>query len=141
MTACFKKCRRPFWQRNTFLTHRTTPTWGRALLSGFLYCGACGSRLSSTHIVKHHHRKDGSVTTTRTQKYVCQQRRKGIPCKCAGQHTYLAEKLDQRVIAEITSHLAKIWNKDPHDLAEEKARERMFAIETGKRCREQKANA
>lgn len=111
------------------LFQRTTPTWGRALLSGFLYCGACGSRLSSTHIVKHHQRKDGSVTTTRTQKYVCQQRRNGFPCKCAGQHTYLAEKLEHRVIAEITSHLVKIWNKDPCALAEEKVHIRMSAIE------------
>lgn len=78
--------------------------------------------------MKHHHRKDGSVTTTRTQKYICQQRRNGIPCKCPGQHTYLAEKLDQRVIAEITLHLAKLWNKDPHTLAEEKVRERMSVI-------------
>lgn len=115
-------------KKQTAISHRTTPTWGRALLSGFLYCGACGSRLSSTHIVKHHHRKDGSVTTTRTQKYICQQRRNGIPCKCPGQHTYLAEKLEQRVIAEITSHLSEIWNKDPHTLAEEKVRERMSAI-------------
>ena len=110
-------------------SRRTVPTWGRSLLSGFLFCGTCGSRLSSTHTVKHYQRKDGSVTTTRTQKYVCQQRRNGFPCKCAGQHTYLAEKLERRVIAEITSHLVKIWNKDPCALAEEKVHERMSAIE------------
>lgn len=118
-------------KKQTALSHRTTPTWGRSLLSGFIYCGDCGSRLSSTHIVKHHQRRDGSVTTTRTQKYVCQQRRDGITCKCAGQHAYLAEKLEQRVIAEITSHFIKIWNKDPHALAEEMSRERKSAIETG----------
>ena len=116
-------------KKQTALSHRTTQTWGRALLSGFLYCGTCGSRLSSTHTVKHHRRKDGSVTTTRTQKYVCQQRRNGLPCKCTGQHTYLAQKLEQQVIAELTAHLATIWNTDPHALAEERARDRMCAIE------------
>ena len=52
-----------------------------------------------------------------------------MPCKCTGQHTYLAQKLEQQVIAELTAHLATIWNTDPHALAEERARDRMCAIE------------
>ncbi len=105
-------------KKQAALSHRTTPTWGRALLSGFLYCGACGSRLSATHIVKHHQRRDGSVTTTRTQKYVCQQRRKGIRCQCTGQHTYVAEKLEQIVINKISRYLTNMWCVPPGILAE-----------------------
>lgn len=110
-------------------SHRTVPTWGRSLLSGFLFCGTCGSRMSSTHIVKHHQRADGSVTTKRTQKYVCQQRRNGLPCKCTGQHTYLAQKLEGQVIAELTAHLGKLWDKEPHALVEEQFFDRTRAIE------------
>ena len=116
-------------KKQVSLSHRTTPTWGRALFSGFLYCGACGSRLSSTHIVKHYQRKDGLITTTRTQKYICQQRRNGIPCKCPEQHTYLAEKLEKMVIAELTAFLEKKWKREPHVIAEAQFLDRRYELE------------
>ena len=99
---------------------RAAPTCGRSLLSGILFRAACGSRLSSTHIVKHYQRADGTVTTSRTQKYVCQRRVDGRPCKCAGQHTYVAEKLNQIVLVELSAHLAACWSKPPSALAEER---------------------
>ena len=110
-------------------SRRTVPTWSRSLLSGILFCGTCGSRLSSTNIVKHYQKKDGSIITTRTQKYVCQQRKKGIPCKCTGQHTYLAEKLENLVIVELTSYLEKIWEKEPHVLAEARVYDKTCELE------------
>lgn len=116
-------------KKQVSLSHRTTPTWGRTLFSGFLYCGACGSRLSSTHIVKHYQRKDGLITTTRTQKYICQQRRNGIPCKCPGQHTYLAEILEKKVIAELTAFLEKKWKREPHVIAEAQFLDRKYELE------------
>lgn len=99
---------------------RAVPTCGRSLLSSFLFCAACGSHLSSTHIVKHYQRADGTVTISRTQKYVCQHRVDGRPCKCAGQHTYVAETLNQIVLAELAAHLAACWSKPPSALAEDR---------------------
>ena len=79
--------------------------------------------------MKHYQKKDGSIITTRTQKYVCQQRKKGIPCKCTGQHTYLAEKLEDLVIVELTSYLEKIWEKEPHVLAEARVYDKTCELE------------
>ena len=115
-------------KRKDASSRRTAPTWGRSLLSGFLFCGTCGSRFSSTHIVKCRQRKDGSVTMTRTQKYVCQRRKNGIPCECSGQHTYVAEKLNQLVVAELKAHLESGWKSDPHELAKERVRDRLCAV-------------
>lgn len=110
-------------------SRRTVPSRSRSLLAGFLFCAACGSRLSSTHIVKQRRKRDGSITTTRTQKYICQRRKDGMPCECSGQHTYVAEKLNQLVVAELRTHLKSAWKNCPHALAKERIRDRQCAVE------------
>ena len=116
-------------RKNRNMVQRTVPTYGHSLLAGFLYCGVCGSRMSSTHTVRHFQRKDGTITTKRTQKYICQRRKDGIPCECQGQHTYIAAKINQLVIEQLSKHLDSVWNKPPHELAEEKCAEKQFEIE------------
>ncbi|WP_299831812.1 recombinase family protein [uncultured Metabacillus sp.] len=48
------------------------PTKSKLLLTGFAYCGYCGSKLSADYSVKKYKRKtDGEVTITKQYRYVC----------------------------------------------------------------------
>lgn len=93
---------------------------GSSLLSGFLYCGTCGSRMAANHVVRHHKRVDGSVHTSRTQRYYCPRRREGHPCECNGQRTYVAEKVDKIVLQELEDLLSPILTQSASRLAEHK---------------------
>lgn len=93
---------------------------GSSLLSGFLYCGTCGSRMAANHVVRHHKRVDGSVHTSRTQRYYCPRRREGHPCECNGQRTYVAEKVDKIVLQELEDLLSPILTQSASRSAEHK---------------------
>ncbi len=109
--------------RNKAIEPVISPSKGNSLLSGFLYCGTCGSRMAANHVVKHHRRVDGSVHTSRTQRYYCPRRKEGRLCECNGQHTYVAEKVDKIVLQELESLLSPILTQPASKLAEYKMAE------------------
>jgi hypothetical protein len=77
---------------------RTVPlnTRGSALLSGNVFCGHCGARLTLSTSGKQYLRKDGAVTTTPRIRYVCYNKTRH-PHLCDGQTGYTAKKLDAMI--------------------------------------------
>lgn len=75
-------------------------TKSKNLLSGIMFCGHCGGRLTSLVYREHYTRKDGSVYDRSQLKYLCYHKSRGL-CKCDGQSTYVAERVDDAVVGYI----------------------------------------
>ena len=72
-------------------------TKSKNLLSGIMFCGHCGGRLTSIVYRERYTRKDGTVYDRSQLKYLCYHKSRGL-CKCDGQSTYVAERVDAAVI-------------------------------------------
>ena len=75
------------------------------LLSGFIFCGDCGARLYTTTCGKGRRRADG--TEIMRTRYACQSRTRSH-AECNGQSTYVADKIDSAVEAQILAVFAKL---------------------------------
>ena len=82
-------------QRSSKYEERRIPlnTTGSSLLSGNIFCGHCGSRLTVTTNGKRRQLKDGSVTVTPRTRYVCYNKTRHHLCD--GQTGYTVRKLDE----------------------------------------------
>jgi DNA invertase Pin-like site-specific DNA recombinase len=82
-------------QRSAEYLERCVPlnTRGNSLLSGNIFCGHCGGRLTLTTNGKKRTRKDGSVVVTPKVRYTCYNKSRHR-AKCNGQTGYTAKKLD-----------------------------------------------
>ena len=85
-------------------------TKGNALLSGNVFCGQCGGRLTLTTNSKKYYRKDGIVTITPRTRYVCYNKTR-YPGRCDGQTGYTTSKFDGIVEKALKSIFAKIKKK------------------------------
>ena len=102
-------------QRSASYAERRVPlnTKGSSLLSGNVFCGHCGARLTVTTNGKKYHRKDGEVTITPRTRYVCYNRtRHGHLCD--GQTGYTVRKLDE-VIDKVVHSLFERLNDVPKE--------------------------
>jgi DNA invertase Pin-like site-specific DNA recombinase len=100
-------------------------TRGNSLLSGNVFCGHCGARLTITTNGKKYTRKDGHVTMTPRTRYVCYNKTRHKQ-HCDGQTGYTVSKLD-KVIDEIISDLfARLC-----DIPKEAVIERRYAQRIG----------
>ena len=73
-------------------------TKSKNLLSGIMFCGHCGGRLTSiVYREKYTRKKDGTVYDRPQLKYLCYHKSRGL-CKCDGQSTYVAERVDAAVV-------------------------------------------
>lgn len=102
-------------QRSTKQKERTVPlnTTGNSLLSGNVFCGHCGARLTVTTNGKKYHRKDGEVTVTPRTRYVCynKTRHKHL---CDGQTGYTVSKLD-KIMDKVIRRLFERLNDLPKE--------------------------
>jgi cellobiose-specific phosphotransferase system component IIA len=91
----FETAQNIFQQRSRSYKDRCVPlnTKGSSLLSGRVFCGHCGSRLTVTTNGKRYIRKDGVVTTTPRTRYLCYNKTR-YPGECDGQSGYTVRKLD-----------------------------------------------
>ncbi|MCL2023936.1 MAG: recombinase family protein [Oscillospiraceae bacterium] len=110
-------------------TERTAPlnTRGSSLLSGNVFCGHCGARLTVTTNGKKYRRKDGEVTVTPRTRYVCynKTRHKHL---CDGQTGYTVSKLD-KMIDEVIHRLFERLNDLPKEyIIEERYAEQIAEI-------------
>jgi hypothetical protein len=88
-------------------------TRGSSLLSGNVFCGHCGARLTVTTNGKKYHRKDGEVTVTPRTRYVCYNKTRHKH-KCDGQTGYTTTKLD-KVVDEVIRSLFTRLNDLPKE--------------------------
>ena len=72
-------------------------TKSKNLLSGIMFCGHCGGRLTSLVYRERYTRKDGTEYDRSQLKYLCYHKSRGL-CKCDGQSTYVAERVDAAVV-------------------------------------------
>ena len=99
-------------QRSAAYRDRRVPlnTTGRSLLSGNVFCGHCGSRLTVTTNGKKYKRKDGEVSTTPRVRYVCYNKTRH-PDKCDGQTGYTVGKLDgaiEKIVRDLFKHFSDV---------------------------------
>lgn len=99
------------------------------LLTGFLFCGACGSRMMSSHTKRSYKKKDGTVTERRVQRYYCLQRKSGQRCECSGQHIYMAHTVECVLGEMLTKALSAIMVRPPQVLAAEQHSRRLAEVD------------
>ena len=89
-------------KRQIALTNR-----GKALLSGNIYCGHCGSRLATSRGFIRYTRADGSQRSDSRGRYVCYHRSRGLN-DCDGASVYDSERIDRAVLKAMSQIFASI---------------------------------
>ena len=76
--------------------HIALQTKGQAMLSGNVFCAHCGGRLTTIRYRDKYTRKDGTEYSVDQIKYSCYHKSRKL-CKCDGQATYQADRVDDFV--------------------------------------------
>lgn len=87
-------------------------THGKMLLSGLVYCGTCGKKLTTLAQKSKYTKKDGESVYRKNYKYICSSFFHPTTQKCEGQTTYSARKLETMVLDDIKEFLCAINHKD-----------------------------
>ncbi len=95
--------------------HIARTTKGKTLLSGNIYCAHCGGALNASNKIESHKRKDGTVCSHQTIRYICYHKARKLN-ECDGQSVYMANKIDN-VILEIVEHYLSAIKQTPRDKA------------------------
>ena len=105
----FERAQEIMAERTVTYAERRVPlnTKGNSLLSGNVFCGHCGARLTLTTNGKKVQRKDGSIRVTPKTRYVCYNKTRH-PENCDGQTGYTTSKLDGVVEAIVESLFTRI---------------------------------
>jgi DNA invertase Pin-like site-specific DNA recombinase len=82
-------------------------TKSKVLLSGLVFCGHCGGRMTPERYQDKYIRKDGTEYRKDEMKYCCYHKRRKL-CECDGQTTYKADAIDAAVSEVIRSVFMKI---------------------------------
>lgn len=101
--------------KNDEKCHIARTTKSKALLSGNIFCGHCGSNLVANGNVEKYERKDGTVGESHYMRYVCYHRTRRLN-DCDGQSIYSASKVEKEVLNVVKSYLRKI-KSTPKDKA------------------------
>lgn len=86
-----------------------TVTLSNALLSGYIYCGHCGSKLHVWSNQKSYQIKDGSKKKYIVYRYRCSSKTLGK--ECDGATTYGVNRIDDTVIKATKEYIARQSNK------------------------------
>ena len=90
---------------------RNTKT--KLLLSGMMYCGHCGGTLSTMNHNEKYTRKDGTVVSKSSPRYVCYHKNRKL-CNCDGQTAYLVHKVDA-VVLEVVNRMFENIKESPDE--------------------------
>jgi len=82
-------------------------TKGQVLLSGLIFCGHCGGRMTPERYQDRYTRKDGTEYRVDEMRYCCYHKRRKL-CECDGQTTYKADVIDEAVSEVIKGIFRKI---------------------------------
>jgi len=94
---------------NPIQRHVPLTTISHTLLSGILYCGTCGAKLTVTTQNKYYKLADGTEKKKQTLKYCCYQRTKKYNY-CNGQTVYNVSAVDNAVTGILHQLFSKIHN-------------------------------
>jgi DNA invertase Pin-like site-specific DNA recombinase len=87
-------------------------THGKMLLSGLVYCGTCGKKLTTLAQKSKYTKKSGELVYHKNYKYICSSFFHPSTEKCTGQTTYSARKLETMVLDDIREFLCSVNHKD-----------------------------
>ena len=90
----------------------TTNNHGKLLLSGLLYCGSCGSKLTTSTKTKKYKKADGTITIYKKTAYRCSSFQKSGVIDCKGQSTYSSLKIDQVVLRQTQAFMGNIAGRE-----------------------------
>lgn len=90
-------------------------TKGRTLLSGNIFCGHCGGRLTATSCEEKYERADGTAGKSVYLRYTCYHRTRKLR-ECDGQSVYSAKQIDEMVLMVVERYLQRI-KQTPKDKA------------------------
>ena len=115
---------------NDFQQKRRVPlnTRGQALLSGNVYCGHCGSKLTLTTNGSGYINKDGEVTSRKRIRYVCYNKTRKR-CDCDGQTGYTMSILDKTVEDIIHQVFNKLKSIPENEIVGKKYQETVKAVQ------------
>ncbi|MBP3857014.1 MAG: recombinase family protein [Ruminiclostridium sp.] len=100
-------------------------TKSKNLLSGIMYCAHCGGRLTSiVYREKYTRKRDGSVYDRSQLKYLCYHKSRGL-CKCDGQSTYVAERVDKAVCEVIHQMFESIKGAPSEEILQKRLKREM----------------
>ncbi len=100
----------------------------RSLLSGLIYCGHCGSRLTSTSSVKSYTKKNGAITRTTRHRYSCYGKLRR-QTECDGQTGYNQEIIDEAVISIVHDILRQLNTVEPDESHLYRNQQRLAALQ------------
>ncbi len=93
--------------------HIALQTKGQAMLSGNIFCAHCGGRLTTIRYRDHYTRVDGSEYSVDQIKYSCYHKSRKL-CKCDGQTTYQADRVDE-IICQIIRQIFSCMSGAPEE--------------------------
>ena len=92
-------------------------TRGQTLLSGNVFCGHCGGRMTIKCYRDRYMKKDGTETVVNQMKYECYHKARKLNL-CDGQTTYTADRIDETVMSIIKEMLGKIKNAPEEEIVQ-----------------------
>ena len=116
-------------KKNEEKMHIAKMTKGKTLLSGNIYCGHCGNRLSVSGGIEYYYRKDGTKVARENIKYTCYHKMRKLS-DCDGQSVYVSKRIDNIVLKVVKEYLERI-KTNPKD----KALELRYAQEVSEKKR------
>lgn len=119
-------------EKNDEKMHIAKMTKGKTLLSGNIFCGHCGNRLSVSGGIEYYYRKDGTKVARENIKYTCYHKMRKLS-DCDGQSVYVSKRIDDIVLKIVKEYLEKI-KTSPKD----KALELRYAKEISDKRRNKK---
>lgn len=93
--------------------HIALQTKGQSLLSGNIFCAHCGGRLTTIRYRDRRVRADGSIYSVDQLKYCCYHKTRKL-CKCDGQTTYHASRVDG-IVLELMENMFKSLTGAPEE--------------------------
>lgn len=102
-------------------------TKGKTLLSGIMFCTHCGGRLTANKFKNKYTLADGTERCAEYVKYICYHNSRKL-CKCDGQATYTADKVDRAVLAAISEILSYISEPPDEAILNKKYQKEMAGV-------------
>jgi len=120
--ALFQEAQRIIDQRDRANDEKRTislNTSGNTLLSGNVWCKACQCRISSTSYTDKYTMKDGTVKEKKFHRYLCWHKSRKLN-ECDGQSAYIAERIDNAVLAIVRDMFSQIKEQPETEALERK---------------------